>query len=241
MASDDVAELVLGLVDTLRESSHEDPVNLLTLGCLTLPTVVRAGLVLTAFDGGADTTHGSDDTARELVEHPDGPARTCLRSGEQLVLGDSCTLPMRCGGRTLGALTLFADAVQTGDGKLVRFGQTLADAAATVVVIRREVDHNRATVSQLQTALISRIGIEQAKGVMAGRLGLGMDEAFRILREYARAHNRRLADLAADVVEGAADPVVIRSRVLSRNRRDPGPSRRARRGNAAQLSEGSDG
>jgi hypothetical protein len=218
MATDQVTDLVLGLVGTLRENSAVDPMDLLTAGCLGLPTVARAGLVLADPADGSVTAYATDDHARRLVERRDGPAFSCLRTGEALVFGHGCAMPMRCDGRTLGALAFVADP-PPADGSLVRLGQTLADAAAIVIVIRREAARNRATVGQLQTALTSRIGIEQAKGVMAGKLGVDVDEAFRILREYARSNNRLLNDVAAEVVGGSADPAAIRLRVLSRQRR----------------------
>ena len=55
---------------------------------------------------------------------------------------------------------------------------------------------------QLQHALNSRIAIEQAKGVLAERSGLSMENAFARLRQYARSHNRLLFDVARDVVDG---------------------------------------
>jgi AmiR/NasT family two-component response regulator len=56
----------------------------------------------------------------------------------------------------------------------------------------------------LQTALNSRILIEQAKGVLAERQHLNMAEAFTLLRSHARNHNRRLSDLAQAIVDGRA-------------------------------------
>jgi AmiR/NasT family two-component response regulator len=55
---------------------------------------------------------------------------------------------------------------------------------------------------QLQGALNSRVAIEQAKGMLAERLGLPMDRAFNLLRAQARTQNRRLAELAAAVASG---------------------------------------
>jgi hypothetical protein len=52
---------------------------------------------------------------------------------------------------------------------------------------------------QLQTALNSRVIIEQAKGKLAERLGVDMDQAFTLLRDRARTSNRRLSDLAQAV------------------------------------------
>jgi AmiR/NasT family two-component response regulator len=56
---------------------------------------------------------------------------------------------------------------------------------------------------QLQTALNSRVIIEQAKGKLAERLGLDMDKAFSLLRDYARSRNRRLSDLAQAFIDGS--------------------------------------
>ena len=49
---------------------------------------------------------------------------------------------------------------------------------------------------QLQTALNSRVIIEQAKGKLAERLHLDMDQSFALLRDHARSRNRRLSELA---------------------------------------------
>ena len=57
---------------------------------------------------------------------------------------------------------------------------------------------------QLETALVSRIAIEQAKGVLAERHGIGVDEAFKRLRRAARGSRRNLHELAAEVVGGEA-------------------------------------
>jgi hypothetical protein len=67
---------------------------------------------------------------------------------------------------------------------------------------------------QLQQALESRIQIEQAKGVLAERYGLTVDDAFRILRRSARSNRMRLHDLAARVVESPTTPTEIRTPTL---------------------------
>lgn len=223
MASDDVAALLLGLVDTLLENTKQDPIDFLILGCSRLPAVERVGVVLTDPRGEPIAAHGSDDDVRRLVERRDGPALDCVRSTRPAVVGSVCAIPLVCEDQTLGALAIVVHTPPAGE-PLVRIGQTLADAAAKVMVIRREADRNRVVVNQLQTALTSRIGIEQAKGMMAGKLGVGVDEAFQILRDYARSHNRRLAEVAAEVMSGQADPGDIRGRVVSRQRgaRTPG-------------------
>ncbi|HYZ38887.1 MAG TPA: ANTAR domain-containing protein [Pseudonocardiaceae bacterium] len=59
-----------------------------------------------------------------------------------------------------------------------------------------------ALTDQLQTALNSRIIVEQAKGVLAERRGINPSDAFTLLRNYARRHHQRLTELAAAVVDG---------------------------------------
>jgi len=55
-------------------------------------------------------------------------------------------------------------------------------------------------VAQLETALGSRIVIEQAKGVLARALGVSVDQAFSLLRKAARDGGTKLRDLAEEIV-----------------------------------------
>ena len=58
---------------------------------------------------------------------------------------------------------------------------------------------------QLQAALVSRLIIERAKGYLIARQAISADTAFDLLRRYARAHNRRIRDVAHDVTQGVLD------------------------------------
>jgi hypothetical protein len=64
----------------------------------------------------------------------------------------------------------------------------------------------RERAEQLQQALSSRISVEQAKGVLAERLGLDMEGAFALLRYAARGERMKLHHLAEAVVEGEETP-----------------------------------
>ena len=75
---------------------------------------------------------------------------------------------------------------------------------ATIGLLQQRAIHRSGVLAeQLQTALSSRVLIEQAKGILAERLHLDVGDAFTLLRGDARNHNRRLSDLAQAVVDGS--------------------------------------
>ena len=59
---------------------------------------------------------------------------------------------------------------------------------------------------QLETALTSRVVIEQAKGMLAERRGISVEEAFQALRKHARDHNASLQEVATAVVTLGLSP-----------------------------------
>jgi AmiR/NasT family two-component response regulator len=90
-----------------------------------------------------------------------------------------------------------ADGGAVHEDALVR---QLSVAPDDVEVLREHVARLANRVNQLQTALDSRIVIEQAKGLLAERLGLGIDDAFELLRRTARSRRVRLHNLATDLI-----------------------------------------
>jgi len=100
----------------------------------------------------------------------------------------------------IGALNLLRAGpgeLEAADAKLVR---ALADIATVGVLHERIVTQSVATASGLQTALNSRVRIEQAKGILAERADVTIDEAFELLRRYARRNSQKLTEVAAGVV-----------------------------------------
>jgi AmiR/NasT family two-component response regulator len=73
-----------------------------------------------------------------------------------------------------------------------------------------ELEQLRVRTAQLEHALQSRIVIEQAKGILAERWGVSVDEAFDRLRKASRCRRMKLRDLAALVVAGASTPPELR-------------------------------
>jgi hypothetical protein len=114
-------------------------------------------------------------------------------------------------GRLIGVLHHVEDVTPVAD-LLVSFGWPSPAGLAVdertrgviVAALAREVlahQQARATAGQLQQALNSRVVIEQAKGVIAGREGISVNEAFDRLRRHARDHGAVLSEVARAVVE----------------------------------------
>ena len=112
-------------------------------------------------------------------------------------------LPMRLRGTVIGGLNLFH--VEPGEMRQadVESAQALADVATIAILQHRAALEAQVLNEQLNHALNSRIVIEQAKGMVAEREGLDMEQAFSTLRNHARNHNLRLVDVARDVIAGS--------------------------------------
>ncbi len=74
-------------------------------------------------------------------------------------------------------------------------------------------------VIQLQTALDSRVAIEQAKGFLVAQLRVGVEEAFELLRHAARSAGRQLHELAEEVVGSHELPPELRRAIEARRDR----------------------
>jgi transcriptional regulator with GAF, ATPase, and Fis domain len=111
-------------------------------------------------------------------------------------------LPMRLRGRAIGAMSLYSTQSPGLSDRAAELGQALADVATIGILHERAFRRREMVTEQLQNALRSRITIEQAKGVLAERLHLTVEDAFTLIRDYARDHNLKLADTARAITEG---------------------------------------
>jgi GAF domain-containing protein len=121
-------------------------------------------------------------------------------------------LPMRLRDQTIGALNLFYAGPVTLSEDDVAVAQALADVATIGILQHRAVSDQEVLAEQLQTALNSRLAIEQAKGRLAERGGLAMDEAFGALRAYCRRNSLLLSETARQVVTGELDADLVLDR-----------------------------
>ena len=108
--------------------------------------------------------------------------------------------PLRYRDRVMGALVL----LDRRDVRLEPARVDMAMSVATVAGTMMQYAHNASIaatlVSQLQTALDSRVLIEQAKGVLAERNGNDMESAFRLLRTKARTERKNMVEVAREII-----------------------------------------
>lgn len=228
-----LARAFLELADTMVDGFHlVDFLLSLTDHVIELLEVDAAGVVMNDFRGRlvdvVATTGAVHRLEEAQVEFGEGPCRDCCELRRQIgpvPLTDRAAparwprfapvaraagyatvaaLPLHLREETIGALNLFhtrPGALQAAD---LRMGQALADAATIGILHRRLAGDQAERVGQLQTALNSRITIEQAKGALGARLGITPDAAFGRLRAHARAHRRPLTTLCEEVLAGTA-------------------------------------
>jgi hypothetical protein len=83
---------------------------------------------------------------------------------------------------------------------------SLEDASAAVGRLLAVTEATMERRAQLEGALRSRVAIEQAKGIVAERHGLDVEEAFVVIRRAARANRVKLHDLVGRIRPGQPDP-----------------------------------
>lgn len=224
-----LARTFVELADTLV--AEFDVVELLTLvanRCVEVLEVDAAGLMVVGSDGELRVMASSSNAMRVLelfeLQSQDGPCPDAFNTGTSVQHSDLAmlngrwphfgpealaagfrsvqALPMRLRGSVIGALNLFH--VEPGEMREEDqlAAQAFADVATIAILQHRAALETQMVNEQLQNALNTRIVIEQAKGMVAERQGLSMEESFAVLRSHARNHNLRLADVANDVITG---------------------------------------
>jgi transcriptional regulator with GAF, ATPase, and Fis domain len=228
----EVTATLIRLADSLVEDFDlVDVLDELARDCVRLLGVTAAGLLLAGPTGDLHVMAASSEQTRLLelfqLQGEQGPCLDCFHSGEPVSATDLATdsqrwplfaraaldtgyrsvhaLPLRLRQQILGALNLFGDKPGALSEPVARLGQALADMATITILHERALRESEHVAAQLQTALVSRIVIEQAKGVLAERGDLTMDDAFQVLRKHARDHNLRLHDVALGIVERTID------------------------------------
>jgi GAF domain-containing protein len=230
-----ILDTLLTLTDTLvPDFDAINMLTMLCERSVDLLGVSAAGVILTdGAGGGLKVAAASSERSRLLevfaVDIDAGPCLDCLRDGEPVVVEDLTTdtahgqwprfaagaaeaefraahaVPMRHHGEVIGVLNLLHTHPHSLTGPDAQLGQALADGATIGLLHERAVRRAETVRDQLQSALDSRVIIEQAKGVLAAQGDIEPEEAFNVLRRHARHHGMRLTELARCVVDRTVD------------------------------------
>ncbi|MGD9959247.1 ANTAR domain-containing protein [Nocardioides sp.] len=218
------------LADTLvDEFDALDFLHTLTERTVELLPADAAGVILTDQHGHLQVVASTSNRAQLLelfeLQSAEGPCLDCFTTGTKVAnvapeaartrwprfsaaaveAGYSSThaLPLRLRDQVIGAMNLFCvDRTSLSDDDLM-LGQALADVATIGLLQERAVRQSELVAEQLQTALNTRVLIEQAKGVLLARAGVDVDEAFRLMRDYSRRNSIRLKETASRVIDDA--------------------------------------
>lgn len=231
VSTERLAEVFVEVADTLvSDFDLIEFLQTLTTRTAELVDAKAAGLLLADPHGELHFMAASDEATRLLelfqVQNKEGPCQDAFRTGAPVVNADLRqavvrwplfapraaeagfrsvhAIPLRHHDNVIGALNLFgaeAGALGPADVQIV---QALADIATIGLLQERAARRAQLLTEQLQGALNSRVVIEQAKGALARMRNTGVDEAFELLRTYARTNHRRLGEVAEAVVTDPA-------------------------------------
>jgi transcriptional regulator with GAF, ATPase, and Fis domain len=230
MREDQLAAVFVEVADTLVDDFDLiEFLELLARRSVAVMEASAAGLLLTDQRGALRVVAASSEETKLLelfqLQADQGPCLDCFHTGHPVACADLAApaaerwprfaaearrtgfasvhaLPMRLRNEVIGALNLFHTQPAALTDESLALAQALADVATIGLLQERLIRRGEVLAEQLQTALNSRVLIEQAKGVIAERNNTTVTEAFTLLRRAARDHNRRLSDLATDIVDG---------------------------------------
>lgn len=220
-------QLFATLADTLVDDYDVvDLLQTLVDACQELLDVGDAGILL-ADPGGTLELIASTSEAADLVEvmqlgAESGPCIECFLTGTAVSVPDIAggsgkwplfrqaaldngfaaieAIPMRLRNTTIGTLNLLWSDPGAPPPEDLSAARSFADVATIGILHERSLREKDTLSRQLQTALNSRVMIEQAKGVVSFTAGVPIPDAFTLLRTYARSHGLRLSDVAERVV-----------------------------------------
>jgi GAF domain-containing protein len=105
-----------------------------------------------------------------------------------------------------GALNIYGAEPEAFDDETVALAQTFVGYAAVALANAHRYDTTATLAEHMQQAMASRAVIEQAKGIVMGQRHCTAEEAFEVLAKASQAANRKLRDVATDLVHRAQRP-----------------------------------
>ena len=221
-AGEPVTRALVALYDfvTDRQSLDDALTRIVTVTAETLGADL-GGITIREPADGIATIGSTDPLVDEIDEsqyRPDaGPCLAAMRSGEVVITKDlredgrwpefaaaatargilsTLSLPLVANAHTDGAVNLYARRTDAFDETSETFGRAFAEQAVIGIAFWKQAQ----LAGNLRRALDSRAQIDQAKGILMASTGCSADEAFGLLRQQSQAENRKLHDIAADLV-----------------------------------------
>jgi GAF domain-containing protein len=127
------------------------------------------------------------------------------RAAAEHGMHSTISLPLSVRGNGIGALNLYSRQAAAFSNDAEEHGMLFAQQASVALANAQLYDSAYRMTQQLQEALVNRAVIDQAKGMLMARNGVSADEAFDILRTTSQSENRKLRDLARELVDRAPE------------------------------------
>ena len=121
----------------------------------------------------------------------------------RLGVHSALALPLMVGDDVVGAITVYAHDKEAFGPRAAELGELFARPAAVAVHNARILAQALSLTDRLQEVLLTRPVIDQAIGLIRGRTGRSAEDALAQLRGISQAEQRKLADVAGDVVDEA--------------------------------------
>jgi GAF domain-containing protein len=228
---DDVSSLFSVL---LPDTTMTDLLDRVTeLAARTVGNCTFAGITM-GQDGTMETPVYTDERSPRVdqvqYDTGTGPCVEAFRTGEVLEIRDTATeerwrhfcdaaleenirstlsVPLDVSGNrteVLGALNLYSEVPHAFDDEARASTEAFAQQAAIVVANARAYWGAKEQSEQLQRAMESRATIEQAKGILMAQSRVTPEEAFQLLVRASQRENRKLREIAAEIVDRAQRP-----------------------------------
>jgi ANTAR domain/GAF domain len=221
-----IAALFAALADTIGHG-HDilDAMDALVQASTSYTSAVEAGIVLTDRAGVLHVVASTSERATEVEEEQlgtdEGPCWDAFEKGAPVEIPDirlardrwprfaaaadregfraAHAVPLRLRSHRFGSLNLFSRHAGGLSDEDAALAQAFADVGTISIIQQRRLKDAAELAAELQAALEGRIAGEQAKGMIAERHGISIEEAFRLLRSYAHRSGAHLRDVAQKV------------------------------------------
>jgi GAF domain-containing protein len=216
------------LADIRTDFDTDSYASLLTGHSVRLLDTDAASLLLTGEDGTLHEHGATSNTVRRLqvlqLHLDSGPGLDTIRTADPVCAADLHSetrwarfrtaslhsgfaavhsVPLRVREETVGSLCLYRNRAGSLTDEHRAQAELLAHVATTYLLLQRTIRTSETLSRQLQSALHSRVAIEQAKGLLAGRRGSTIADALDVMRTFARHDHRRLDEVAHAIIDGS--------------------------------------